>query len=229
MKFTMNGALTIGTLDGANIEIREEVGDENFFLFGLTVDEIQARRAAGYQPRRFYQEDPELRAVLDLLVSDALSGGNRSRFQPLVDSLLGRDDYMLLADYRAYVDCQDQVSAAYLDQESWTRMSILNTARMGKFSSDRSIPRVLREHLGREARAGDAGVARHFDSGIGRRGDAIVAFRRGESDRSEPCYPGRRVTIPSVSSSQSWAPWPWPAARPRLTTSRSAHARKRLA
>jgi starch phosphorylase len=139
MKLALNGALTIGTLDGANVEIREEVGAENFFLFGLTVDEIQARRAAGYQPRRLYEEDPELRAVIDLLTSEALSPGNRSRFQPLVDALLGRDDYMLLADYRAYVDCQDQVAEAYRDQDRWTRMSILNSARMGKFSSDRSI------------------------------------------------------------------------------------------
>jgi len=139
MKLALNGALTIGTLDGANIEIREEVGAENFFLFGLTVDEIRARRAAGYQPRRLYEEDPELRAVIDLLGSEAVSPGNRGRFRPLVDALLDHDEYMLLADYRAYVACQDQVAEAYQDQERWTRMSILNTARMGKFSSDRSV------------------------------------------------------------------------------------------
>jgi starch phosphorylase len=139
MKMALNGALTIGTLDGANIEIREEVGAENFFLFGLTVDEIQARRAAGYQPRRLYDEDPELRGVIDLLASEALTGGNKARFQPLIDTLLGRDDYMLLADYRSYVAAQDLVAETYRDQEKWTRMSILNAARMGKFSSDRSI------------------------------------------------------------------------------------------
>jgi len=139
MKLALNGALTIGTLDGANIEIREEVGAENFFLFGLTVDEIQARKAAGYQPRHLYDEDAELRAVIDLLGSEALTGGQFARFQPLVDALLGRDDYMLLADYRSYLEAQERVEAAYRDPDRWTRMSILNTARMGKFSSDRSI------------------------------------------------------------------------------------------
>jgi starch phosphorylase len=139
MKLALNGALTIGTLDGANVEIREEVGADNFFLFGLTVDQIQERRAAGYQPRRIYEEDAELRAVLDLIASGRLAGGDVALFRPLVDTLLGRDDYMVLADYRAYVDCQERVSRAYQDKELWTRMSILNVARMGKFSSDRSI------------------------------------------------------------------------------------------
>ena len=139
MKFAMNGALTIGTLDGANIEIREEVGAENFFLFGLTAEEVEHRRREGYQPRALYEANAELREVLDALVSGEFSHGDRGLFAPLVQSLLERDEYMLLADYQAYVDCQEQVSTAYLDEEHWTRMSILNVARIGKFSSDRAI------------------------------------------------------------------------------------------
>jgi starch phosphorylase len=139
MKFAMNGALTIGTLDGANIEIREEVGAENFFLFGLTAPEVEQRKREGYKPRAFYESNAHLREVLDALSSGEFSHGDRGLFAPLVSSLLTSDDYMLLADYQAYIDCQDRVSAAYKDQEAWTRMSILNVARMGKFSSDRSI------------------------------------------------------------------------------------------
>jgi len=139
MKFAMNGALTIGTLDGANIEIREEVCAQNFFLFGLTVPEVEQRKREGYKPREFYESNANLREVLDALSSGEFSHGDRGLFEPLVSSLLNNDDYMLLADYQAYIDCQDQVSAAYKDQEAWTRMSILNVARMGKFSSDRSI------------------------------------------------------------------------------------------
>jgi starch phosphorylase len=139
MKFAMNGALTIGTLDGANIEIREEVGAENFFLFGLTAEEVEQRRSEGYQPRALYEANAELREVLDALVSGEFSHGDRGLFAPLVQSLLERDEYMLLADYQAYVDCQEQVSTAYRDEEHWTRMSILNVARIGKFSSDRAI------------------------------------------------------------------------------------------
>ena len=139
MKFAMNGAVTIGTLDGANIEIREEVGAENFFLFGLTAAEAEERRRKGYRPRDFYEANEELRGVLDALSSGEFSHGDRELFAPLVGSLLDRDEYMLLADYQAYVDCQEQVSAAWQDQEHWTRMSILNVARVGKFSSDRAI------------------------------------------------------------------------------------------
>jgi starch phosphorylase len=139
MKFSMNGALTIGTLDGANIEIREEVGEENFFLFGLTAQQVQQTKAGGYNPRSYYEANPALREVIDQIASGAFSGGNRDLFRPIVDSLLNHDDYMLLADYQAYVDCQEKVSETFRDQERWTRMSILNTARMGKFSSDRSI------------------------------------------------------------------------------------------
>jgi starch phosphorylase len=139
MKFAMNGALTIGTLDGANIEIREEVGAENFFLFGLTTPEVEKQKRAGYNPRAIYDSNAQLREVLDSLSSGEFSHGDRGLFEPLVHSLLNGDDYMLLADYQAYVDCQDRVSLAYKNPEEWTRMSILNVARIGKFSSDRSI------------------------------------------------------------------------------------------
>jgi len=139
MKFALNGALTIGTLDGANVEIREAVGDENFFLFGLTVEGIEARRADGYHPRERYESDPELRAAIDQIAGGAFSRGDRELFRPLVDALLGRDAYFVLADYRAYVEAQERVAQARGDEERWTRMSILNTARTGRFSSDRSI------------------------------------------------------------------------------------------
>jgi glycogen phosphorylase len=145
MKFAMNAALTIGTLDGANIEIRDAVGHENFFLFGLTADEVARRKAEGYTPRSIYESNSELREAIDLIDSGFFSGGDRGLFHPLVESLLTRDDYMLLADYQAYVDCQQRVSDAYSDQNNWTRMSILNTARVGRFSSDRSIREYCRD------------------------------------------------------------------------------------
>ncbi|MGK7928087.1 MAG: glycogen/starch/alpha-glucan phosphorylase [Spirulina sp.] len=139
MKFAMNGALTIGTLDGANIEIREEAGAENFFLFGLTAQEVKEMKAMGYKPMDYYNRDLELKGTLDRIASGYFSYGNRELFKPLLDSLLHHDQYMLLADFRAYVECQDRVSEAYKDRENWTKMSILNAARMGKFSSDRTI------------------------------------------------------------------------------------------
>jgi len=139
MKFAMNGALTIGTLDGANIEIREEVGAENFFLFGLTASEVHDTRVNGYEPRKVYESTPELRECIDLLASGYFSRGDRTLFEPLVSRLLDRDDYMLMADFPSYVEAQERVSAAYRDRARWTRMSILNSARSGKFSSDRSI------------------------------------------------------------------------------------------
>jgi starch phosphorylase len=139
MKFSMNGALTIGTLDGANVEIREEVGAENFFLFGLTAGEVQEQKVTGYHPRSYYASNPNLRQALDQLRTGHFSPGDRELFMPLVNNLLDYDPFMLLADYQSYIDCQDRVSAAYRDQEQWVRMSILNVARMGKFSSDRSI------------------------------------------------------------------------------------------
>lgn len=139
MKFAMNGALTIGTLDGANVEIREEVGTENFFLFGLTAEEVQQMKSSGYRPRDFYEKDQELRETINLINSGHFSKGDRGLFLPLVDSLLDHDDFMLLADYRSYVECQERVRLAYANRSLWTRMSILNAARIGKFSSDRSI------------------------------------------------------------------------------------------
>ncbi|MFI4914815.1 MAG: glycogen/starch/alpha-glucan phosphorylase [Steroidobacterales bacterium] len=139
MKFQMNGALTIGTMDGANIEIREEVGAENFFLFGLLADQVQALRAGGYQPMDVYRSNPELREVIDLVKDGFFSRGNTEQFRPLIDNLLYHDPYMVLADYQAYAECQQQVDASFRDVERWTRMSILNTARSGKFSSDRTI------------------------------------------------------------------------------------------
>jgi starch phosphorylase len=145
MKFAMNGAITIGTLDGANIEIRDAVGHENFFLFGLTAEEVERVRAEGYRPGSIYQSNPELREAIDLISSGFFSNGDRGLFRPLVESLLTSDDYMLLADYQAYVECQQHVSDAYSDQNAWTRMSILNTARVGHFSSDRSIREYCRD------------------------------------------------------------------------------------
>lgn len=139
MKFSMNGALTIGTLDGANIEIREAVGADNFFLFGLTAKEVVAKKAAGYNPWDYYNSNNELKQAIDRISSGLFSHGDPSLFKPLLDSLLYHDEYLLLADYQSYVECQDLVSQLYQVQEQWTRMSILNVARMGKFSSDRSI------------------------------------------------------------------------------------------
>lgn len=139
MKLTMNGALTIGTLDGANVEIREEVGAENFFLFGLTVEDVVKLQARGYNPRDHYESNVDLREAIDQIASGRFSPGDGSLFKPLVDSLLQHDDYLVLADYPSYMTCQERVSEAFRDPQNWTRMSILNTARSGKFSSDRSI------------------------------------------------------------------------------------------
>ena len=139
MKFAMNGAVTIGTLDGANVEIREEVGAENFFLFGLTTPEVEQQKRDGYDPRVFYEANANLRETIDSLTSGEFSHGDRSLFEPLVNSLLTSDEYMLLADYQSYIDSQERVSQAYKNPDEWTRMSILNVARIGKFSSDRSI------------------------------------------------------------------------------------------
>ena len=145
MKFMMNGALTLGTLDGANIEIREEAGAENFFLFGLTAAEVQELKAGGYRPMDCYHANPELKAVLDLIREGCFSRGDREVFRPLVDNLMYHDPYLLLADFRAYVAAQSRVGEAYRDKEQWTRMSILNAARSGKFSSDRTIREYCQE------------------------------------------------------------------------------------
>jgi starch phosphorylase len=145
MKFSINGALTIGTLDGANVEIREEVGGENFFLFGLTAEEVYSLRSSGYNPSEYYQANPELREVIESISSGFFSKGDRELFKPLVDSLFFHDTFMLFADFGAYVDAQSKVDETYRDPEHWTRMSILNVARMGKFSSDRAIREYCRD------------------------------------------------------------------------------------
>ncbi len=139
MKFMINGALTIGTLDGANLEMREEVGPQNFFLFGLTEQEVVAVKAHGYSPADWVDANDELRTVLDLIAGGTFSRGDTEVFQPLVDNLRYDDPFLVCADYASYVNCQEQVSAEWQDRESWTKMSILNTARSGKFSSDRAI------------------------------------------------------------------------------------------
>lgn len=139
MKFALNGAVTVGTLDGANIEIRERVGDENFFRFGLNADEVMRMKRTSYNPVEYYNEDTELRAALDAIAMGQFSGGNRETFRPIIDSLLNFDEYLLLAEFRAYVACSETAAAVYDDQDRWTRMSILNTARCGFFSSDRTI------------------------------------------------------------------------------------------
>ena len=137
MKFMLNGALTIGTLDGANVEMREEVGAENFFLFGLNVEEVERIKRDGYRPSAYIGD--ELAAVLDLIAGGAFSRGDTEVFRPLVDNLRYDDPFLVLADYASYVEAQERVSAAWRDIPAWTRMSILNTARSGKFSSDRAI------------------------------------------------------------------------------------------
>jgi starch phosphorylase len=139
MKFAMNGALTIGTLDGANVEIRDAVGADNFFLFGLTSDQVRATKAQGYAPRAIAESSPRLRRVLNFIGSGELARGDADLFRPMLDELLGRDEYLLLADYDSYVDCQHRADAAFADDEAWTRRSILTVARMGRFSSDRAI------------------------------------------------------------------------------------------
>ncbi len=146
MKLALNGALTVGTLDGANIEIRDRVGAGNFFLFGLTAEQATALRQDGYSPDEYYRADAELKAAIDTLASDAFSGGDHGTVQPLIDSLLGWDEYLILADYRSYIDCHDRaVGPAWTDDDRWTRMSILNTARSGYFSSDRTVRDYCRD------------------------------------------------------------------------------------
>ena len=139
MKFTMNGALTIGTLDGANVEIREAVGEDNFFLFGKTAQQVDEIRATGYRSRDIYHYNENLRDVIDLINSGHFSHGDSSLFRPLTDNLLNSDPFLVCADFQDYIDCQAQVTLAYQDQEHWSRMSLLNVARSGHFSSDRAI------------------------------------------------------------------------------------------
>ena len=140
MKLALNGALTVGTLDGANIEIRDRVGAANFFLFGLTADQAATLRQGGYSPRAWYEGDAELKAAIDTLISGTFSGADRDSVEQVLSSILNWDEYLVLADYRSYIDCHDQaVGPAWADQDRWDRMSILNTARSGFFSSDRTV------------------------------------------------------------------------------------------
>ena len=139
MKFALNGALTIGTMDGANIEIREEVGEENIFIFGLLAGEVVKLKNSGYNPKTFYNSNQMLMRVIDMIAQDFFSKNEPGIFKSIVDSLLGTDYYCLLADYQSYIDAQDDVSKLYLNTDEWTKKTILNVARVGKFSSDRSI------------------------------------------------------------------------------------------
>lgn len=139
MKFSLNGALTIGTLDGANVEMRERIGEDNFFLFGLTTPEVLNLKARGYKPWEYYEENQDIKEAIDLVRSGLFSDGDAEVYRPLMDSLLNADPYLVLADFADYATCQQRVSEAYRDQDNWVRMSILNVARMGYFSSDRSI------------------------------------------------------------------------------------------
>ena len=140
MKMALNGALTIGTLDGANVEIMEEVGAENIFIFGLTTPEVAACKANHYNPLDYYHNNAELKQVIDMIASGFFSAEEPNRYQAIVDNLLYKgDNYLLLADYAAYIAMQDKVAAVYTDQEEWSRRAVLNVARMAKFSSDRTI------------------------------------------------------------------------------------------
>ena len=140
MKFMLNGALTIGTMDGANVEMHEEVGSENIFIFGLSAEEVIEMKNSGYNPSKFYESDAELREVLDMINNDYFNPDEKSIFQHLFNDLVTYgDNYLLLADYRSYVDTQDKVDELYRNRFEWTKKSILNTARSGKFSSDRTI------------------------------------------------------------------------------------------
>ena len=140
MKLALNGAVTIGTLDGANIEIAEEVGDDNIFIFGLTVDEVNELKASGYNPYDYYYKNPEIKAVLDWLETDYFTPGKPGALASIKQSLLDHgDQYLVLADYEAYSKAQEEVDKAYRDKERWAKMAIINTAKMGKFTSDRSI------------------------------------------------------------------------------------------
>jgi starch phosphorylase len=145
MKFALNGAVTVGTLDGANIEIRERVGAENFFLFGLNADEVFALKESGYNPVDYCLGNAELKGVIEGIAGGQFSGGDPELFKSIVDSLLNRDDFLLLADYQSFLEAQERAATAYRDQEGWTRMSILNSARCGFFSSDRSMRQYCEE------------------------------------------------------------------------------------
>ncbi|MEQ8220834.1 MAG: glycogen/starch/alpha-glucan phosphorylase, partial [Candidatus Eremiobacterota bacterium] len=144
MKFALNGALTIGTLDGANVEIQEEVGPDNIFIFGLKTEEVSNLRNT-YRPVDYYNSNIELKQVIDMIAGGYFSPENKDLFKPIVENLLDVDYFMLLADYASYVECQEQVSLTFKNQEEWTKKSIINTACTGKFSSDRTIKEYAEE------------------------------------------------------------------------------------
>jgi starch phosphorylase len=148
MKYSLNGALTIGTLDGANIEIMEEVGRDNIFIFGMTTEQVNSLKGAGYRPHDYYYRNQELKQAIDMIGNGSFSPGDPYLFKQIVDTLLGVDNYLLLADYASYIDCQDDVDKLYHQPYEWARTSILNTAGMGKFSSDRTIGEYAREIWG---------------------------------------------------------------------------------
>ncbi|HBA26715.1 MAG TPA: glycogen phosphorylase, partial [Nitrospinae bacterium] len=149
MKLSLNGALTIGTLDGANIEIMNEVGKDNIFIFGLTTEEVMQIKNSGYNPYDYYEKNQELKEALNMIEKGYFSPENANLFKPIVDSLLRNGDtYMLLADYESYINCQERVSRLYEDRHEWAKKSILNVANMGKFSSDRTIKEYAKEIWG---------------------------------------------------------------------------------
>jgi starch phosphorylase len=178
MKFAMNGALTIGTLDGANIEIREAVGEDNFFLFGLKAEEVLALKASGYQPLDYVRDNALLHELFDLMASGFFSGGDHELFKPLVNSLLHHDEYMVLADFAAYAECQQSVESEFINRESWLRKSILNVARIGKFSSDRAVEEYRRDIWHLESSPMRKGAGPEFLS------DLEVEVRKGPVDIS---------------------------------------------
>jgi starch phosphorylase len=139
MKFALNGALTIGTMDGANIEIREEVGEENIFIFGLLADEVVKLKENGYNPLEYYEGNKELKKIIDMISSNYFNASEPGIFQPIIEKLLHDDYYCLFADYQSYIDAQDKVSELYMNTNEWTKKTVLNVARVAKFSSDRSI------------------------------------------------------------------------------------------
>jgi starch phosphorylase len=167
MKFALNGALTIGTLDGANIEIMEEVGRDNIFIFGLNSDEVAALKERGYNPRDYYSRQPQLKQAIDMIAGGAFSPGNPDLFKPIVDALLNQGDgYLVLADYASYVACQEEVAGLYLDQDEWARRAVRNSAGMGKFSSDRTIAEYASEIWGVHTEEVTANVQHCLHEGV---------------------------------------------------------------
>jgi starch phosphorylase len=145
MKLALNGALTMGTMDGANVEMREHIGVDNIFIFGLTTGDIERLNGSGYQPRRLYENNATLRRVIDMIANGYFSPEEPDRYRAITDSLLNVDHFKILADFQAYLDISDQADQIYLDPDRWNRMAVLNTARMGYFSSDRTIQEYARK------------------------------------------------------------------------------------